>query len=313
MGAKVSICIPAYMQVEFLRKTLHAIGEQSFTDYELIISDDSIDNSVQNLLSEFDFGEKFLYFQNIPSLGTPANWNYVQSKASGKYIKLVHHDDFFTSTESLGKFVKLLDDNPGADLGFSATEVWSLASDAKRKHECTLEQFEKIRNHPSSLFLGNRIGSPSATIYKNDSLIAYDETMKWLVDIDYYIQRIKANPQIVFTSEALICTVDGAKGQVTQGLITDGEIQIREHLYLFSKIISDVKNTDEYVLYFQSLFDRFNIFKASDLESIYKVPQNLKIFLDRIFKIQETKTRWKITGKNFIKNKLKKIIPRKRK
>jgi glycosyltransferase involved in cell wall biosynthesis len=309
MACKVSVCIPAYMQVEFLRKTLHAICEQSFTDYELIISDDSIDNSVQNLLSEFNFGKKLLYFQNKPSLGTPSNWNYAQSKASGKYIKLVHHDDFFTSQESLAKYVKLLDDNPSADFGFSATEVWSIASDMKRKHECTLEQFEQIRNHPDSLFLGNRIGSPSATIYKNGSKIVYDEAMKWLVDIDYYIQRIKVNPQIVFTSEALMCTVDGAKGQVTQGLITNREIQIREHLYLFSKIISDVKNTDEYVVYFQSLFDRFNIFKASELESIYNVPQNLKIFLDRIFKIQETKTHWKISGKNFIKNKLKKIIP----
>ena len=37
---KVSICIPAYKDREGLKRLLKSIEKQSFTDYEVIISDD---------------------------------------------------------------------------------------------------------------------------------------------------------------------------------------------------------------------------------------------------------------------------------
>src|SRR5687767_9673514 len=103
--AKVSICIPAYNQVEFLRKTLNSILNQNFQDYEIIISDDFQDNSVKKLLLEFDLKGKMKYYQNNPSFGSPKNWNFSISKAQGEYIKILHHDDFFTTSECLAKFV----------------------------------------------------------------------------------------------------------------------------------------------------------------------------------------------------------------
>ena len=58
---KVSLCIPAYKQVEYLRVTLNSVLKQDFHDYELIVTDDSADDSVKNLLSEFDFKGKLKY------------------------------------------------------------------------------------------------------------------------------------------------------------------------------------------------------------------------------------------------------------
>ncbi len=52
MSVKVSICIPAYKQVSFLRKCLESVLMQDFTDYELIITDDSPDDSVKQLVNE---------------------------------------------------------------------------------------------------------------------------------------------------------------------------------------------------------------------------------------------------------------------
>jgi cellulose synthase/poly-beta-1,6-N-acetylglucosamine synthase-like glycosyltransferase len=37
---KVSICIPTYQQVEYLKKTLDSIQFQDFHDYEIIVTDD---------------------------------------------------------------------------------------------------------------------------------------------------------------------------------------------------------------------------------------------------------------------------------
>src|SRR3989344_6387452 len=98
---KVSICIPTYKQVDYLRKTLNSVLVQDFHDYELIITDDSSDDSVKNLLKEFDFKGKLKYYHNKIALGSPANWNYSLKQATGEYIKILHHDDFFTADNSL--------------------------------------------------------------------------------------------------------------------------------------------------------------------------------------------------------------------
>ena len=53
---RLSICIPTYCQTEFLRATLLSVHAQDFSDYELIISDDSPGDSVAELVALFDFG-----------------------------------------------------------------------------------------------------------------------------------------------------------------------------------------------------------------------------------------------------------------
>ncbi|MGZ4055250.1 MAG: glycosyltransferase family 2 protein, partial [Bacteroidia bacterium] len=200
---KVSICIPTYMQVEHLRKTLDSVKEQCFTDYELIVSDDSTDDSVKNLLQEFDFKEKIKYYKNEPSLGSPANWNFSISKAAGEYIKIIHHDDHFTSKESLEKYVKFLDNNPASSFAFSGTEIDLIALKTKKTNKCSKQKLSKISKAPDILFFSNYIGAPSATIFRNGKNIIFDTQLKWLVDVDWYIQMIQDNPEIVNTTETL--------------------------------------------------------------------------------------------------------------
>lgn len=50
---KVSICIPAYKQPEFLKRCLDSVFEQSYTDYEVIITDDSPDNEIEKLVNTY--------------------------------------------------------------------------------------------------------------------------------------------------------------------------------------------------------------------------------------------------------------------
>jgi glycosyltransferase involved in cell wall biosynthesis len=105
---KVSICIPAYKQVQFLRVTLESILSQRFTDYEVNITDDSPDDSVEQLVKEFLLDGRIRYSHNPKQLGSPENWNECIRSARGELIKIMHHDDHFTDADSLGRFVDML-------------------------------------------------------------------------------------------------------------------------------------------------------------------------------------------------------------
>src|SRR4051812_35686400 len=102
----ISICIPAYKNAAFVYRLLRSIVNQSFSDYEIIVSDDSPDDSVEKLVNEFKEGPPIKYFRNRPAAGTPANWNLAIGKACGKWIKLMHDDDWFDNNDALLTFKK---------------------------------------------------------------------------------------------------------------------------------------------------------------------------------------------------------------
>ena len=85
----VSICIPAYKRADFLERCLDSILQQSFQQYEIVITDDSPTDELKSLSGK---DERIVYVKNEQPLGSPANWNKAISLARGKYIKIMHHD-----------------------------------------------------------------------------------------------------------------------------------------------------------------------------------------------------------------------------
>lgn len=261
---KVSVCIPAYQQVNFLRATLKSLSEQDYSDYEVIISDDSPDDSVRKLLNEFSFGNRITYVHNMPPLGSPQNWNSVTSLARGDYIKILHHDDKFTRPDSLRKFVNLLDDNPDADFAFSATIVDHVDSGIQRLHHATRKQLNDLQSDPASLFVGNCIGAPSVTICRRSANIVYDVRMKWLVDVDYYFRILMKNNRFVYTNEALVVTPTNANHQVTEICRNNGMIELGEAMMLFEKFSAQQRENPLVKQGWTILFRRFRMRKLVD-------------------------------------------------
>ena len=180
---KVSICIPAYNNKAGIERLLNSIKEQTFTDYEVIITDDSTTDDVKDVVSSC--GLNVNYVKNQARDGSTANWNKAIDMASGEYIKIMHHDDWFTFDNSLEKMVKLLDENEGAVLAFSGTmQVGTKESYSRHiKREDALFIEKDWRN----LYLGNTIGAPSSVIHRRCDK-RYDVNLKWLVDMEFYMQ-----------------------------------------------------------------------------------------------------------------------------
>jgi len=227
----VSICIPAYCDPGGVRRCLDSILAQTFLDYEVIISDDSPDSSVADVLLAFR-SLNIKYVRNVPALGTPKNWNHAIQLASGRLVKVMHHDDWFRHNESLGFFVKMMELNPEALLGFGA-------SFDTRENECvirvnspTKSLRKKIERDPHALLCGNYIGSPSAVIYRNSESVFFDENYKWLVDIEFYIRKIGTRRILAYDERASV-NIGISEHQVTQSCIGNPNVVVREFLLLY--------------------------------------------------------------------------------
>ena len=267
---KVSICIPTYQQIEYLKKTLDSIQIQDFTDYEVIITDDSRDNSVKYLVETYSSYLPIRYYLNEKQLGSPENWNQSISYARGEYIKIMHHDDWFTSRNSLGLFVKLLDDNPDSIFGFSSALAFDNVNNTSRIHKTTKNQINKLIKNPETLFLGNVIGGPSVTIYRRTVEDEYNNKLKWLVDLEFYIRVINKNKKFCFYQEPLISCSNGLENQVTKSCINNPQIDFFEHIYLYNKLSQKNKYSLNYLFHLLMLFRKYKITSWLKLQEVVK-------------------------------------------
>ena len=275
---RLSICLPTYYQVDFLRETLLSIQAQDFNDYELIISDDSPDDTVTQLIASFDFKGRLRYHRNPIPLGSPENWNEAVRRAKGDYIKVLHHDDKLYHPGALSAFVRLLDEHPEANFAFGASRVDDIISGKNRVHRPTKEQLMTLSAMPEKLFFGNVIGSPSATIYRNGLGMEYDRRMKWLGDIDFYIRILQQNPRFVYMPEVLITTPTNAIHQVTEICKSSAAIELFEYMLLYQKVAPKLLSDPDTKYVWFRLFEKYRIYSQNDLERLgVKTPSSEKI------------------------------------
>lgn len=88
----VSVCIPTYNGAATIGYTVESVLAQTFDDFELVIVDDrSTDGTLDVVRSYTDRRIRLLV--NEVNLGPVENWNRALKASSGKYVKLVCHDD----------------------------------------------------------------------------------------------------------------------------------------------------------------------------------------------------------------------------
>lgn len=229
----ISVCIPAYKNKAFVERLLKSIAEQSFKDYEVVLSDDSPDNELELVCNKYATLFPLQYFKNKIALGTPENWNFAISKAKGSWIKMMHHDDWFANKQSLQFFANAALNNPGIGFIFSGYDE---VQDNKTERRYIISSAEEtlLKKSPLNIFKANFVGSPSTTLIKNDSKEWYDKTIKWVVDFEYYMRYLK-HSGFVAIKEALI-NIGIHSTQVTKESFRNPNVEIPENLYMLNKI-----------------------------------------------------------------------------
>ncbi|MGB8193265.1 MAG: glycosyltransferase, partial [Chitinophagaceae bacterium] len=218
----------------FLKRLLDSVVMQTFRDFEVIITDDTPGNEVELLSRQYTNQFPLIYHKNGSALGTPENWNEGIRRSSGKWMKLMHDDDWFAASDSLQQFVNATHQHPDASFFFCA--YTNVKEESGEKETVKLHSFrhKKLLQNTVTLFSSNVIGPPSVTMHRNDKQFWYDRTVKWVVDIDFYI-RYLAKHRPVYIDQPLINVGLNAQ-QVTRVSFRKPEVEIPENFYLLEKV-----------------------------------------------------------------------------
>ncbi len=279
----ISISIPAYKRTEFLMRLFDSITIQTFKNYEVIVTDDSSDDSVQNLVSNFFLKKNVHYFRNQINLGTPENWNEAIRKANGKWIKLMHDDDWFANENALQSFYEEALKDKKCSFFFSAYN--NIQEKTKLKLPVYLSSWGNflLKRSPLNLFKTQFIGNPSCTLIRRDINLLYDNNFKWVVDFEYYIRCLDKVKKYNYIDSALI-NVGLSESQVTNYTFRVAEVEIPENHLLIEKMGAPILRNIFVYDYFWRLYRNLEIRSQDDILRIYGKP--VIIFLKRMIDFQ---------------------------
>ena len=227
----VSICIPTYNQPQYVDRLISSIKEQTYVDYEIIITDDSTDDEICNLIHNKYAGLGIKYEKNNKTLGAVRNCNEAIKRASGDLIKVMHQDDWFAEKNALEKMVSVMNQNKNISL--YSCNCYHVEDLFAYKRDFPISKLLEINAKPMSLYMGNWIGAPSVTIFRNNGVIQ-DYKLRWLVDLDLYITIMQGGGLFAFTDEPLVC-IGLHNNQETISCVNNKKLVRREYLYLYKK------------------------------------------------------------------------------
>jgi glycosyltransferase involved in cell wall biosynthesis len=125
----LTVGMPVYNADRFLAKALDSFLGQTFTDFELIISDNASTDRTEEICREYAARDhRINYFRNTKNMGAGWNFRRVYSLANGKYYKNAAHDDFIEPI-FLEECIAALEADPGLVLAHARTKVVSATGD----------------------------------------------------------------------------------------------------------------------------------------------------------------------------------------
>jgi len=205
-----SIVIPTYKHPELARKAIASVLKQQGVTVQIIISDDSDNDEIASLCSSFS-RTNLLYRHHEKRGNAVGNWNHGLGFAEGKYIILMHHDEYFESNNHLERLKKEFD--AGADVVISNVKVKINGKEKRRFFPKIVKSF--MLRCPSTLFAFNAIGPCACVAFARGAVPKFNERLSWLVDVEWYF-RCLSHQKPAYLNDLYIVSQHGHQGQITQ-------------------------------------------------------------------------------------------------
>ena len=197
----VSICIPTYNNARFLRESLDSIVNQTYSNKEIIVSDNASTDETKKIVKEYVEKYKIKYYRNEKNIGGEANFTRCIELANGELIAIYHSDDIYDK-EIITRQVEYLNGhlNSGAvsTLAYDIDEEGEvfncrdIPSEINKGNNCEYN-FEEI--FKAVMKYGNFLVCPSfmvrANIYKTEIKKYRYDMFKTSSDLDVWFRILR--------------------------------------------------------------------------------------------------------------------------
>lgn len=192
MQPAVSICIPTMNSARTIRATVESALNQTYGDFEVVVTDNNSTDETIDLLSSFD-DPRLRVVRAAERLPMGANWSRAVNNARGDLLKLVCSDDLI-SADCLAVQVPIMDD-PGVSLvasrfdlidddGKTLKSAVGLADMSGRLDSTTVMRLF-LRRLPDELF------PSAAALFRRqdfDRTTGFRDDYGYTLDIDVWLQ-----------------------------------------------------------------------------------------------------------------------------
>ena len=197
----ISICIPTYNGAKFLRECLDSIVNQTYSNKEIIVSDNASTDETEKIVKEYVEKYKVKYYRNEKNIGAEANFTRCIELANGEFIAIYHSDDIYNK-EMVTMQVKYLINHPNSgavstlaydiDGGGNVFKSKDIPSELKKGNNCEYN-FEEIFR--TIMKYGNFLVCPSfmvrANIYKTEIKKYRYDMFKTSSDLDVWFRILR--------------------------------------------------------------------------------------------------------------------------
>ncbi len=207
MALKVTVGIPVYNGAKFIGASIESVLNQTFSDFELIVSDDRSTDDTEAIVCSFS-DSRIRYVKNERNLGAPGNFNNCINLAKGHYVYLLHADDVMLP-RNLERKIKVMDAN--LNVGMVHSNIYQIDESGKvldthwekRYHEdLILDGYKYFLELISN---GNLICAPSVMIRKScyEKLGGFDCRISHSCDWEMWL-RISLFYDVAYIVEPLV-------------------------------------------------------------------------------------------------------------
>ena len=227
----LSVCIPAYdmngLGATYLEDSFRTLENQTLTDFEVIVSDQSSNNDILELCKAW-YKRLTLhhYWNHGGKHQASANANYALGKARGSVYKVLFQDDFILAKSLLQDIVNAFEREDA---------MWLLTGSGVTRDGKTIERPMVPHLTPKLHFGKNTVSSPSVLAFRASSEYFFDENLIWLMDVELYARLWEKYGDPIILPETLVANRLHSD-QVSQKV--DRSIQKRELDYVLKKSAS---------------------------------------------------------------------------
>jgi len=197
---RVSICIPAYKAEKFLPDALESVRKQTFTDWELIVTEDGSKDGAEAMVQAFaqSVSQLVRYQRHEKNQGLPATRNTGIAASSTEIIALLDADDCWAADHLETAMAKM--QQTDADLVHSGSILFE--SDTGKELEIRAPSADVVERFPLSLFVGDYIIQPSSVVLRKSlwqCVGGFDPTFRYVEDREMWLRCARSGARFVFT------------------------------------------------------------------------------------------------------------------